>query len=267
MKRFKDTAASIKLDKAIDQLKNLKDGTVVPVPIELLSRGENIRSAPIDDNDPELDALIASIKEVGLLQFPVITVSGAKIACVAGHRRLKACEALKMERVSCVVKKFETLNDKEMAQLLENTARRAVHPLDIGRQLLKLRERGFSQVKLEKLLGKDRKTIGRFQKIATWPRDAQRIVENNPDTLRTGLLLKLASRDLSRSELIKELKIATGKLKPAAPEGPSKQQLAMYDKTKSYLSEKGMGKREQNTFIKMLVEIGYLKKEVVAKGA
>ena len=198
-----------KINKAINQLKMLKDGTVVPIPISMLARDENIRSSNISKNDNELDVLANSIKEVGLLQFPVITISGNKVVCVAGHRRLAACEKLGLEKVSCVVKNFDTLNDKEICQVLENTARKSLHPLDLGRQLLKMKERGYSQTKLQDLLEKE-KTIGRFQKIASWSKEAQKIIESNPEKLKTGVLLKLASRNISNKELVSALKLNAG---------------------------------------------------------
>ena len=67
MKRFSETAKSIKVNKAINQLKALKDGTVVPIPLAVLNRDENIRSKAISKKDAEITTLAESIKEVGLL--------------------------------------------------------------------------------------------------------------------------------------------------------------------------------------------------------
>jgi ParB/RepB/Spo0J family partition protein len=263
MKRFTETAASIKVNKAINQLKTLKDGTVVPIPISMLSRDENIRSNAISKKDQEIEVLAESIKEVGLLQFPIITVSGNKVVCVAGHRRLQACEKIGIDKVSCVIKNFETLNDKEMSQVLENTARKSLHPLDLGRQLVKMKDRGYSQTRLQEILGKDRKTIGRFQKMAGWSKEAQKIIESNPDKLKTGLLLKLASRDLSNKELVRALKINTGSLKPEKNDLVPKAHINLAQKTKEYMKDKGLSRREQNSFLRMLVDLGYLKKEAL----
>lgn len=265
MKRFSETAKSIKVNKAINQLKALKDGTVVPIPLAVLNRDENIRSKAISKKDTEITTLAESIKEVGLLQYPVITVSDNKIVCVAGHRRLRACENIGFEKVSCVIKKFDTLNDKELAQVLENTARKSLHPLDLGKQLLKMKDRGYSQTRLQEMLGKDRKTIGRFQKIASWPKEAQKIIESNPDELKTGTLLKLASRDLSKKELVRALKLKTGAIKPSKEDLVSPAQLKMVQKTKDYMKDKGMARREQNAFMRMLVDLGYVKKEALQK--
>ncbi|MDB2447163.1 ParB/RepB/Spo0J family partition protein [bacterium] len=265
MKRFTETAKSIKVGKAINQLKALKDGTVVPIPLSVLSRDENIRSALISKKDKDIGTLAESIKEVGLLQFPVITVSNNKVVCVAGHRRLQACEMIGFEKVSCVIKKFDALNDKEMSQVLENTARKSLHPLDLGKQLLKMKDRGYSQIRLQEILGKDRKTIGRFQKIATWSKEAHKIIEGNPEELKTGILLKLASRDLSNKELVRALKVKTGAVKAEKSDLVPKSQLNLAIKTKDYLKDKGLSRKEQNSFLRMLVDLGYLKKEALAK--
>jgi ParB family chromosome partitioning protein len=259
MKRFTDTAARIKQDQAISMLNTLKDGTVVPIPLNLVVRTENIRHDRADHNDPELEALTASIKEVGLLQHPIVTVAAGQIVCVSGHRRFAACESLKMDKVPCVIRHFDTLSTKQMVQLFENTARRNLHPLDIGIQLQKLKEAGMNQLRLQEIMKKDRKTIGRFQKMATWPEPAKKIIYDYPEKLKTGALLQLASRDLSEKELLKELKYKAGLIKlDTNPERPTKFNLSA--KTQDYFSRKKIPKKDQILLLAMLVDLGLMDK-------
>lgn len=262
MRRFQETALGIKEEQAIMALKSIKDGTVIPIPLKLVVRNENIRNDHSAETDPDLESLKASIKEVGLLQHPIVTFTNGQIICVSGHRRLAACESLKFEKVSCVVRHFDSLSMKQMAQLLENTARRGLHPLDIGLQLNRLREAGMSQVKLQDLMKKDRKTIGRFQKMALWPDPARKIIYDFPEKLKTGTLLQLASRDLSDKELIKHLKLKAGLLKPEIPtESPIETKL--YNKTVAFFAKEKVAKKDQTMLLNMMVSLGLLSKTVV----
>ena len=258
MKRFLDTAERIKQDQAISQLKTVKDGTVVPIPLKLVIRNENIRHDHASDNDPDFDSLKSSISEIGLLQHPIVTVSAGQIVCITGHRRFAACEALNMDKVPCVIRHFDSLTTKQMVQLCENTARRNLHPLDVGLQLLKLKESGISQVKLQEIMKKDRKTIGRFQKMAVWPEQAKKIIFEYPDKLKTGTLLQLASRDLTDKDLIVALKTKAGLVKPDSILGTKQTKEKLLEKTQAYFSRKKIAKRDQNLLLKMLVDLGLL---------
>jgi len=262
MKRFQETASSIREDQAMSALKMVKDGSVVPIPLKLVIRNENIRNDQAAEKDPELDSLKASIKEVGLLQHPIVTVSNDQIICVSGHRRLTACEALKMEKVSCVVRHFDSLSTKQMAQLLENTARRNLHPLDIALQLNRLRESGISQMKLQEITKKDRKTIGRFQKMATWPDNARKIIYEFPEKLKTGTLLQLASRDLSDKELIKLLRIKAGVLKSEKPV-IAPQHAKLYNKTLEFFAKEKVAKKDQQMLLKMMIGLDLLTPSII----
>lgn len=191
-KRFNETAEAIKLSQSIQKLSGLKSGTVVPIPLEYIDRSENIRES-IDDQSLEFQQLVDSIKEVGLLQNPVVTIVSGKILCVSGHRRLAAMAQLKTEKVPCSVVHFDNLEKKDLAQILENTARKSLDPFELGDQLLRLKERGFSQVKLQELIGKNRQVVGRYQKIAKWPKKLRKIVLRDKEKFNIKKLMVLAA--------------------------------------------------------------------------
>jgi ParB/RepB/Spo0J family partition protein len=274
MKRFTDTAARIKQDQAISMLNSVKDGTVVPIPLNLVIRTENVRHDRSEKNDPDLEALAASIKEVGLLQHPIVTVAAGQIVCVSGHRRFSACETLKMEKVPCVIRHFDNLTTKQMVQLFENTARRNLHPLDIGIQLQKLKDAGMSQIKLQEIMKKDRKTIGRFQKMATWSEPARKIIYDFPEKLKTGALLQLASRDLSEKDLIKELKHKAGLIKAEAGSEASRKSSTILSaklskqlttETQDYFVKRKIPGKDQVLLLSMLVDLGWIDKATAKK--
>ena len=191
-KRFDETAESIKLSQSIQKLVTLKSGTVVPIPIKYIDQTENIRQE-IDRNSLEFQQLIDSIKEVGLLQNPVVTIVSGKILCVSGHRRLAALEKIGNEKVPCSVVHFDSLDKKDLAQIVENTARKNLDPFDLGEQLLRLKKKGFSQIKLQELIGKNRQVVGRYQKIATWPEELKDKVKNERAKFTIKKLMELSA--------------------------------------------------------------------------
>lgn len=258
MSRFEKTAKAIKETQAIEKLKHLPDGTVVPIPLELINRDDNIRRDGKHDNQGEFNQLVESIKEVGLLHQPVVTVVGNEIYCVSGHRRLSALEHLGQEKIPCVVRQFKGLDIKMAAQLLENTARKNLHPLDVADQLVRLKDSGYSQVRLQELLGKDRKTIGRFQKMAAWPKEAKDLILKYSDKVKSGLLLQLASREISDAELMVALKKAAGLVQGASAKDAGKgvTRGRVYERTLAYFKEKRLSSRDQKLVVDALHHLG-----------
>jgi ParB/RepB/Spo0J family partition protein len=265
--RFHETAEEIKrnqsqadLAEKLDRLRSLPTGTVVPIPLELIDRDQNTRDGKIDSSAPEFRQLVETIREVGILQNPVVTILGDKIVCVAGHRRLAALEELGDTKPACVLRHFEKLETKQIAQLLENVARKALYPLEIAEQLARLQSCGYSQIRLQELIGKDRKTIGRYAKIASWPDEAKAIVRAHPDRLRAGVLLRIASKSLSDEELVEILREHAGpsKSKQMASRGGASSRRLLYQRAESYFAERDFTQRDRELVWTVLKDLGIL---------
>jgi ParB family chromosome partitioning protein len=86
-------------------------------------------SSPYRFIQPEMDELICSIKEKGLLQPIVVRSKGKYYEIVAGNRRYKACTALKWRKIVCHVVE---LTDKEAFEvsLIENMQRKNIDPIE-----------------------------------------------------------------------------------------------------------------------------------------
>lgn len=210
-------------------LKNLTDpkneGTLVNLPLKYLSEGENIRKEIPDDD--EFRALVESIKEAGLIQYPTIAYKKGKIVLLAGNRRVKAIKVLGWEKVRCVVKIIDSEKDSLHIQLAENINRSSLKPLDYSEAVARLkRESGYTNEKLGNLLGRSRKYIEQLVKIAEWDDEAKSLIEKhdieitslikiafkkeakNPDFVRAEILkLPLASR----TELFEDTEVENSK--------------------------------------------------------
>lgn len=263
MNRFDQTADNIKKSQAIEKLSSLKDGTLVPIPIQMIARDQNIRKKTEGEPDSDFMQLKESIREVGLLQNPIVMVSGEQVICVAGHRRISACENLGYERIPCLLRKFESMELKDVAQLLENTARKDLHPLDIAKQLHRLKLEGYNQIKLQDLMGKDRKTIGRFQKMATWPEEAHEIIRKHTERLKTGVLLQLASRTISDQELITQLKHKAGLIREEIDEKRKVLAKKLVSKVSGYFDSRGYGSKESAIIVEALETLGFVRKGIL----
>jgi len=203
--RFAETESDIKFQAALQQLKSTKDGASVELPIDKISTNDNIRSS-VKKDDPEFMQLVESIKESGLLQLPVVTVTRSEILCISGHRRIEALKYLGIDKVKCVIRHIEEQVARKVAQLAENTARKALAPLDLALAVNGIKsDGGYSSVRLAELLGKERKYVERLLKISNWCEEAKKIVRENEEKFNLHGLFYIAQRKLSDDEVLHEL--------------------------------------------------------------
>ncbi|MDQ3235525.1 MAG: ParB/RepB/Spo0J family partition protein, partial [Pseudobdellovibrionaceae bacterium] len=181
LSRFEETEADIKFKEGLFKLAKSKDGVSLELPIKHITLDQNIRDK-IDHNDPDFKQLVDSIKEVGLLQLPVVTVDldQGKILCLGGHRRIEALRVLGNETVKVVYRCLEERSVQKLAQLMENVARQNLLPLELAKAVGDLkRSEKYSAVRLAELLGKERKYVERLLKIDRWPAEAKSLIRNN----------------------------------------------------------------------------------------
>lgn len=185
--RFDEATKRIKINKLVSALQQADDGNSVKLPIELITLDENVRSS-IDKESKEFKQLKASIEESGLLQLPVVTPTGNDILCVGGHRRIEALKELKHTHVKCYIRKLESKENIVLAQLIENTARENLHPLDMAKAIKQIKDHTesklkalakskrakpkFSATKVAEMIGKERKYVEQMLKCSNWPDEA-----------------------------------------------------------------------------------------------
>ena len=228
--RFDGASRKIKISKLVSALQQADDGNSVKLPIDLITLDENLRSN-INKESLEFKQLKASIEESGLLQLPVVTPTDNDILCVGGHRRIEALKELKHTHVKCYIRKLKSKENIVLAQLIENTARENLHPLDMARAIKQIKDHSesklkalaknkrakpkFSATKVAELIGKERKYVEQMLKCANWPEEAittglninlqyKQIVEINAeckeDSEVIAYLLKLISKKSSTNE-------------------------------------------------------------------
>lgn len=130
-------------------------------------------------HEEELSALAASIREQGLLQ-PIVVQAGddRRYVIVAGHRRVAAYRLLaesdgaKWRSIPALVR--SGLNDAQLASLAytENVARSALTPVEEGRALQAMVDRGLAQTNedLAALVQQPVARIKRLRRLVSGPR-------------------------------------------------------------------------------------------------
>jgi ParB/RepB/Spo0J family partition protein len=261
-KRFYATANEIKNphqqpDNIQERLSKLmeKDNTLVNLPLSLIIVDKNIRHQ-MDEDSPAFVSLMETIKLHGVLQPPVVTVTLSdvnkyQLMCVAGHRRILAAKKVGLENLNCLVRKFDSKGIQIIASISENISRRDLDPLDLAQTFLELELEGYTRAQMEDLFDRDRKTIQRYLKMASWSESSKNLIRSKPDRFSRKFLLDIASRALTSEEIDNLILEQAGlSLKPKGNRH-TKTKL-IFEKFENYCEEKGISEKEKEIVIEVL---------------
>lgn len=180
--------------------------------------GDNIiKSIPVDAIDPnprqprshfdhgDLEDLVNSIKEHGILQPIVVTPKGDRYEMIAGERRLRASKIAGLSTIPALVRKATEQQKMELA-LIENVQRSDLNPIEEAYAYLRLQEEfGLTQDELGIRLGKSRPQIANTIRLLQLPQEIQRaLAEKKISASNARTLLSLATDD-ERMEMFKAL--------------------------------------------------------------
>jgi len=240
----------------IEDLKE-KSGKVGSLPIDLIKTNKNIRK-DLNEKDQDFGNLVESIRKHGILQPPVVTVYTNEhgvhsILLVGGERRLRAAKKLGHESINCLVKQFESNQNRLTASMAENLNRKELSPIDVADCYLELNKQGYKQTELVKMFGRDRKAIGRFIKIAQWPDNIKKLIRSNPTVFNTKYLMTLASRSLSPDTLADRIQLRLN------PSKQAKVRLKPISKrVDEYFAAQEFNKKEKELIVKVLHDLQIL---------
>jgi ParB family chromosome partitioning protein len=127
-------------------------------------------------DDGEIEALAASIREVGILQPVVVRRAGDRYELVAGERRLRAAKVAGLATIPVVLR---DTGDSDLLReaLIENIHRQDLGPIELAdafRQLLE--ELGLKQEELADRVGVSRSHIANTIRLLQLPLDAQQLL-------------------------------------------------------------------------------------------
>ena len=138
----------------------------------------------------EIESLITSIKEHGLLQAILIRPYQNSFEIVAGHRRFHACKSLRWRHIPCKIKE---LSDKQAfeIQITENIQRKSMSYLEEAEAFRKyVQDLGWGGVtELAKKIGKSEEYVSHRIQLLKLPQDIKEKIMLNKLSISQALEL------------------------------------------------------------------------------
>lgn len=133
---------------------------------------------PREFSGAEIEDLVNSIKENGILQPIVVRKKNSGYELVAGSRRLKAAQIAGLTHVPAVIKNV-TESELLAIALVENIQREDLNPIEKAKAYRRLiDEFGMSQEMVAKKVGKDRSTISNALRLLLLPDKVKNYLKN-----------------------------------------------------------------------------------------
>ena len=115
---------------------------------------------------PAMDEqLVASIKAVGIIQPPCVTVNGDALTIVVGNRRVKAAIAAELPMITVMVCDADEAADA-MRSVAENLIRASMSSVDIWRAIERLEAQGWNEQAISDALALPVRTVRRLKLLA-----------------------------------------------------------------------------------------------------
>jgi ParB family chromosome partitioning protein len=126
-------------------------------------------------SEEELMELAASIREIGLIQPPVVRpLEGGRYELIAGERRFRASKLLGLESIKVIVRRVSAPASAQAA-LIENVQRVDLNPLEVAYALKRLQETlCCGQDGIAKKVGKKRSTVANYLRLLSLPIEIQK---------------------------------------------------------------------------------------------
>ena len=133
-------------------------------------------------DEENLEMLAESIRDQGVLQpLIVAATSNGRYRIIAGERRYRASRIAGLEKVPCIVRDLDIVQQMEIA-LIENLQREDLNPVDAARGIRALMQQcGYTQEKAAARLGKSRPAVANLLRMLSLP-------EEITDMVREGQL-------------------------------------------------------------------------------
>ncbi len=123
-----------------------------------------------------LQELVASIREIGILQPPVVRIIGARYELIMGERRLRAAKLAGLKQIPVIIR--QTPNNELLREaLIENIHRSQLNALEEGAAYSQLlNDFNCTQEELAQKLGRSRSVITNMMRLLNLPTSVQQKV-------------------------------------------------------------------------------------------
>lgn len=122
----------------------------------------------------ELEELIESIKEHGIIQPLIVTKQVQGYQLIAGERRWRAAKVIGMEKVPAIIREVNEQEKLELS-LIENIQRKNLNPIEEAASFQRLMDEfNLTQDEIAKKLGKSRSKIANTIRLLHLPESIQK---------------------------------------------------------------------------------------------
>lgn len=181
---------------------------ILQIPIEKIKT--NPHQPRSDFNHEGLEDLTNSIKEHGIIQPLIVTVTDDGYQLIAGERRLKAAQILELKTVPAIIREAEEQQKLELS-LVENLQRKDLNPVEeaVAYQRL-IDEFNLTQDQVAQKVGKSRAVITNTLRLLSLPTEIQkaliagkinystaRVIAGLPPEQRIPFFKKVLKQDLT----------------------------------------------------------------------
>ena len=188
----------------------IREETAKEIVEEIKEAGEKILNIFLEEIEPnpyqprksfshlELEELINSIKEYGIIEPLILTPFDSRFQIIAGERRFRAAQILGLKTVPAVIRKASEIEKLEIS-LLENLQRKDLNPMERARAYQRLiDEFNLKEEEISRKLGKARSTIANSLRLLSLPVSVQKAIEE--EKISEGHAKALASSEDSEKQ-------------------------------------------------------------------
>lgn len=205
------------LGRGLGSLIPQKNDPVITPPSSSIIEGEVMRVSPDviianprqprnNFSDAELNELVLSVREYGIIQPLVVTKTAGGYELIAGERRLRAARLVGLKEVPIVVREADDQEKLEIA-LIENIQREDLNAVELALGYKKLAEEfNLNQDQLAKKLGKSRPVVTNTLRILQLPQAIQDALINGEITEGHAKILVGLDSEQKQFELFNRIK-------------------------------------------------------------
>ncbi|MBI4713902.1 ParB/RepB/Spo0J family partition protein [Candidatus Uhrbacteria bacterium] len=166
---------------------------------------ENPRQPRANFSPSELEDLINSIQEHGIIQPLIVTRSNGEYELIAGERRLRAARTLGLKTVPAIVRDATEQQKLELA-LIENIQRQDLNALEEALAYKALIEEfNLTQEQVSKRVGKSRSNIANILRLLELPEEILIALKNGQITKSHARTLLAETDTKKRFSLFKQM--------------------------------------------------------------
>lgn len=222
------------LGKGLDALiKGVEEESIKKIPLGKIIPG---RYQPrIKITRANLQELIDSIKEKGIIEPIIVRPAGEKFEIISGHRRFYAAKELSFKEIPCIVKEVDDEEALEIS-LIENIQREDLNPVEVARAYKILNEKfGLTHEEIARRVGKTRSSVTNTLRILSLPPEIISAIEEGKITeghARTLLAVKDENEQLKLFKKMIDQKISVRKAERIVRKEKEKEIIYLEEKLK-----------------------------------